>query len=67
MKKENKKIIGTGITAFTIGFLTGIILTKKTNSSNEEDVNSISDLPDEVSLKDLEEGGNDNEEEKGNS
>ena len=27
----------------------------------------VENLPDEVSLKDLEEGGNDNEEEKGNS
>lgn len=91
MKKENKKIVGTGIVAFTFGFLSGIILTKKT-SSYEEDVNSLSDLPDEIvlddgaddlpdeivpddgvenlpdeiSLDDLK-GGNEHEEEKGNS
>ena len=94
MKKENKKIVGTGIVAFTFGFLSGIILTKKT-SSDEEDVNSLSDLPDEIVLDDGDDGvddlpdeivpddgvenlpdeislddlkgGNDHEEEKGNS
>ena len=90
MKKENKQILGTGIAAFAFGFLSGIILMKKTYSNDgtepeevslEEETNELfSDLPDEiipddgvenlpeeVSMEDLEKGGNNNEEEKGNS
>ena len=89
--KNKKEIVAVAVTSFAFGFLSGIILTKKT-SSDEEDVISLSDLPDEIvlddgaddlpdeivpddgvenlpdeiSLDDLK-GGNEHEEEKGNS
>ena len=90
MKKENKKIVGTGIAAFAFGVFSGIILMKKTSSDDGTEPEEISleeatdelfsdlpdeivpddgteDLPEEVSMEDLKEGGNNNEEEKGNS
>ena len=46
MKNENKKIMVTGISAFAFGFLSGIILMKKTSSDD-----GTEDLPEEVSLE----------------